>query len=561
MGGERALAYKPGTAAALAVLLALAFWVRVDGIGERTLSHIESYAPGIPYPAGISDPPARLDQRANLLWAINDVHGPFWYLWMLPYAHAFGTDPATLRLPAALFGVGTVFCVFLLGRRVGGDWAGLAAAGLIALSGHHVFWSQRARFYAMGIFLGAVSTVWLIGLLDRNKGPWRLAGYAAATLCGLATLYYYWVLFAAQCAWVALAESRRGPRMLVWMILLAVVAAPFLTLAVYQARPAPYLGYPDAQVLAGFFGLGFLFDPAIDTGAAERELVWGSAAGLVLAAALLGLAAAALRGTRPLEEGSIGRPPLWLAGLLAAGATAAILQGIGPAAAAFPHKTKLLWITAGLPAGGFGLIALLRSALGERLLRLFAGLPDIVRSATGGLWLLAFLPVAAVASIHQVTPFYAPRGMALFSPYLLVLMGMGLAWLGARGRVGAAAACVIGLALLPWHVRSVSIARNEPGAFDYKGLAEAVRSGLAPGDSILVTPHWSETPLFYYWLDEADRLVGADWPATTAHKQRVWVVEPKGLPLPAPLTASVAGWRQVERKTARRLQATLYERP
>lgn len=559
MGGRGGVGNKPWTAAALAVLLALAFWVRVDGLGDRTISHIESYAPGIPYPAGISDPPARLDQRANLLWAVNDVHGPFWYLWMLPYTQVFGTELEILRLPAVLFGVGTVWCVFFLGRRVGGDWAGLASAGLIALSGHHIFWSQRARFYAMCIFLGALSTVWLMGLLERKSGAvWRLAGYAAATLCGLASLYYYWALFAAQCAWVALAESRKGARALAWMTLLAVVASPFLTLAVYQARPAPYLGYPDAQVLAGFLGMGFLFDPAIDTGAAERALIGAGAAGMLLAAVLLGLAAAASRTAKPVGESSVEPPPLVLAGVLAVGATAVILQGVGPAAEAFPHKTKLLWFTAALPAGGFGLIALLRSGWGARLLGL---LPDVARSAVGGLWVLALLPVAAVAAIHQLTPFYAPRGMALFSPYLLVLMGLGLAWLGARGRGGLAAACAIGLALLPWQIQSVSIARNDPGAFDYKGLAQAVRAEWAPRDGVLVAPHWSVTPLFYYWLDEAERIVGADWQAATADRERVWVVEPDGLPLPTPLLESVAGWKQLECKTARSLRATLYERP
>lgn len=545
-----------GVTAAVIAILALALWVRLDGIGERTMSHIESYAPGIPYPAGISDPPPRLDQKSNLLWAANDVHGPTWYLWMLPYVQAGGYEIAMLRWPAVLLGFGAVAGLFRLSRRVGGSGAGLAAAALMAASGHHVFWSQRARFYAMAIFLAVWSTVFLLELLgEKKRGRTRLAAYAAATLGGLTTLYYYWPLFGVQCVWTAIAESRRGPRVTLWLVILAIAATPVLTLAVYQARPAPYLGYADGEVLRGYLAFGFLFDPAIDTGAAERGRISGQWAGLLAVGALLALAA--LGGRRPWasEPADLPPPPLWLAASTAGLATAVILAGIGPAAAAFPHKTTLLWATATFPAIGLaGFWAL------SRWTKALAALPAWLGSPTAALWLLAFGPVALAAAVHQYTPFYAPRGMALFSPFSLALLGLGLAAAARRGRVGAAAACVASALLVPWHFQSVAIAQHEPGAFQYRQLAEQVQRRLEPGDAIVFSPHWSVTPLLYYWLDESDRLIGADWPSAVAERRRVWLIESVGRS-PAPeLTDFLGNWTPLDHESARGLRATLYRR-
>ncbi|MBI1354824.1 MAG: hypothetical protein GC160_10795 [Acidobacteria bacterium] len=550
-------------AVALVALLAIGLWLRLDGNAERTISHIESYAPGIAYPAGFSDPPARLDQRANLLWAINDVHGPFWYLWMLPYAQLFGTDLATLRLPAALCGVATILGVFLLGKRAGGAWAGLAAAALLTGAGHQVYWSQRARFYASAICLAVWTTVWLLDLLDRKSfSPGRLAALLAGSFAGLATLYYYWPLFLAQLLWTALAEAKRGLRLTLWLAVLGLAASPLLTLAVYQARPAPYLAYPTAETLAGYFSFGFLYDPAIDDGVIERGQVGGRELGLAVGAVLLALALAS-RGSAPRVEpsGAIPAPPLWLAALATASCTLLILASVGPAAEAFPHKTRLLWATAAFPALGLAAFAALAGRGGELLRRIAKTGPTWLGSPVAALFMLALGPLAMVTAVHEITPFFAPRGMALFSPFLLALCGVGLARLARSGGAGALAAAGLLVAMVGVQAASIRIVHSEPGAFDYRRMALEVREHMGPEDRIFVGPHWSVTPLFYYWRNEADRLVGDHWAQAAGQTRRVWLVEAERQPLPADMLPALAGWRQSEQLSARALHAKLFERP
>ena len=54
----------------------------------------------------------------------------------------FGEDAAAARLPAALFGVASIWALFLLGRRVYNVREALIACALMTFSYHHVWFSQ-----------------------------------------------------------------------------------------------------------------------------------------------------------------------------------------------------------------------------------------------------------------------------------------------------------------------------------------------------------------------------------------------------------------------------------
>ena len=59
-----------------------------------------------------------------------------------------GESAWAVRLPSALFGVGSVWSLFVLGRRVIGTREALLAAALLAVSYHHIWFSQNARGYS-----------------------------------------------------------------------------------------------------------------------------------------------------------------------------------------------------------------------------------------------------------------------------------------------------------------------------------------------------------------------------------------------------------------------------
>jgi hypothetical protein len=79
-------------------------------------------------------------------------------------AHAsmalFGESAWALRLPSVLFAVGSLFALFLLGRRVIGTRESLLACALMTVSYHHIWFSQNARGY-MGLLFFTLLASWL----------------------------------------------------------------------------------------------------------------------------------------------------------------------------------------------------------------------------------------------------------------------------------------------------------------------------------------------------------------------------------------------------------------
>lgn len=91
----------------------------------------------------------------------------------------FGVSAWSIRLPAALFGVAGVLVFYKLARRCVGPSSGELAAALLAVSYHHIFFSQDARGYTTYLFFALLSTELLLGLLDKMRRP-LAAGYVAA---------------------------------------------------------------------------------------------------------------------------------------------------------------------------------------------------------------------------------------------------------------------------------------------------------------------------------------------------------------------------------------------
>jgi mannosyltransferase len=96
----------------------------------------------------------------------------------------FGESAWSIRLPSVLFGVASVWAMFLLGRRLVGVREGLLAAALMTVSYHHVWFSQNARGY-MGLLFFATLATWLwIETLSRRGWGWHLA-YAVTLALGM----------------------------------------------------------------------------------------------------------------------------------------------------------------------------------------------------------------------------------------------------------------------------------------------------------------------------------------------------------------------------------------
>ncbi|MEZ5498937.1 MAG: glycosyltransferase family 39 protein [Steroidobacteraceae bacterium] len=98
----------------------------------------------------------------------------------------FGESPASIRLPAMLFGVASVPMLYRLGTAVTTRREAAIAASLLALSYHHIWFSQSARGYTMLAFWLLLST-WLLLRLVRRPTVLLLLAFAASSACGVFT--------------------------------------------------------------------------------------------------------------------------------------------------------------------------------------------------------------------------------------------------------------------------------------------------------------------------------------------------------------------------------------
>jgi len=125
----------------------------------------------------------------------------------------FGESEWAARLPAVLFGVATVPAVYWSGLLVTSRGTSLGAALLLAVSYHHVFFSQNARGYSLYLFFSVVSATLLVhALRDDQPRTWTM--YVAATVLNFASILISGFVFAAHIVVgaIALVVVRSGGR-------------------------------------------------------------------------------------------------------------------------------------------------------------------------------------------------------------------------------------------------------------------------------------------------------------------------------------------------------------
>ncbi len=95
----------------------------------------------------------------------------------------FGESAWALRLPAVLFGVGSLWALFLLGRRLIGTLPALLGCMVLTVSYHHIWFSQNARGYTALMFFATLA-VWLwLEARSRDAWGWWIAYALALFAC------------------------------------------------------------------------------------------------------------------------------------------------------------------------------------------------------------------------------------------------------------------------------------------------------------------------------------------------------------------------------------------
>ena len=81
----------------------------------------------------------------------------------------FGLSEFKLRLFSVLFGVVSIYLIFLIGKFLFNSKVGLIAAFILAINHQHIFFSQEARLYSLLVALTLFSAFSLLRALSSNK--------------------------------------------------------------------------------------------------------------------------------------------------------------------------------------------------------------------------------------------------------------------------------------------------------------------------------------------------------------------------------------------------------
>ena len=223
-----------------------------------------------------------------------------------------------IRLPAVLFGVATIPVMYWVARLVTSRVASLGVALLLAVSYHHVFFSQNARGYSSYLFFSLLSTGLLVRAMESDRTREWVA-YVLAMVFNFASLLHGGFVFAGHIvvgAAMALHQRRlgRSPRPLVRRLAMVFGITGFLGLQLYvtmmaqaygvlsrtYASPASGMSVTSRAFASDFIrGLAEGFGPGLLFGAVPVMAIagcgfivlvrrkWTLAAGLVMPLALL----------------------------------------------------------------------------------------------------------------------------------------------------------------------------------------------------------------------------------------------------------------------------------
>lgn len=155
----------------------------------------------------------------------------------------FGETPFAVRLPALVFGLGSIIATASLGRYIFGYKIGIIAAALLTVSYHHVWFSQNARGYTILLFGAIVATECFLRGLESKQWRYWIAYAGVISLAAWAHLTGVFIALGHAVAFlglVALKYRKPAPTNLIWQPVAGFFLSAWFTIHCY-AIPLPQI--------------------------------------------------------------------------------------------------------------------------------------------------------------------------------------------------------------------------------------------------------------------------------------------------------------------------------
>ena len=562
----------------LSLIVIVGAWLRLSSLADKSVTHVEMYVPGIRMPQGISVPGERMTLASVLTGTFSsDTHPPGYYMLMWAWTKCFGTSVWALRLPSVFLGVACIPLLFWLGTLTGQRSAGWIAAILLAVHGHHVFWSQVARMFTLTCFLGLLATCLLLVMAKEYQAPkWVKVLYVLVALFGVSCHIFFWALIGTHILWTFLNASRQRqalPGAGRLQLIAVIVGSPLLAFAAYQSANE-LATLSDSAWIYGreFLQFAFLFPlvgyssgayplnsdaPLVDDPhlSLARWLFFSLSLGLFV----IGLTSVRASKEKLLRDTRGVSSKAWLLG--SGLATLAIIFFVFMAKRFLEHPNPTLRTTelmTALPVmlAAFAMLLEKNWSRFSRLLRALAG-NRFLAGEQALVLSLAVIPFAVLVAVSQFKPIFNARGMLLVSPYLLLVLAWGIVQLSRFRAAAVALLVVLGVGV---YGGSRGYQHMSAGRANYQAFAAALAPRIDKTDLVFIHPSWYCTPTFYYLNSGWDRFVGKDYQAAIRQRPhaRVWALLFYDEAVTKPMAEALIAYQPLQTLETPRARAVLY---
>jgi len=232
----------------IAAIVSLGAFLRLWGIGSESvwldeyfsLAHLDAESLRAFWERmSVGDPPS--------------VVAPAYFTLEYGWTRLFGTSTLGLRLFGVSHSVAGIYLVYLIGKELYGQRAGLIAATCLACSLPHIYFAQEIRMHGLAITLSLISMLGFVKGLDSNRKIWWWVN-GLANLVMLWTLVFTALLVAVQGLYLLIFHRATARRILSWSVWHAGVAASMgAWLAMHPTPEAFWMGVPTLRDLANTF--------------------------------------------------------------------------------------------------------------------------------------------------------------------------------------------------------------------------------------------------------------------------------------------------------------------
>lgn len=140
-------------------------------------------------------------------YSLSDFHPPLYHVILKAWITFFGSSEIAVRIPSVIFGVGTVFVVYLIAKKLFEKKTALIAATLIATAPLHIYYSQEARMYMLAAFLATLSVYFFVSVIERDR-LLNWLGFIVSTALMLYSDYFPYLLIPAFFIYIVLNRKR-----------------------------------------------------------------------------------------------------------------------------------------------------------------------------------------------------------------------------------------------------------------------------------------------------------------------------------------------------------------